>query len=118
MNVKCIDDPDDDNMEGVKLELELERLKLEHYKTWLTAISIVTPFVLGMITFIYNAWSEKERTKIAFEIKAIEVVMGADSPTSATNKAIVLYELFPNRLPKNFEEKMISLYGNSGNACN
>lgn len=118
MNEKHLAVPQDDSLEGTKFALELERLKLERFKIWLTAISIVVPVILGIITVIYNVWSENERTKATFEIKAIEVVMSADSPTSATNKAVVLHELFPNRLPKNFKDKMIELYGNTGSPGN
>lgn len=114
MNIREIDDlAGVDFLEKMKLKMDYERIRVERLKTWLTVISIVIPLLLGVITVFYGVWSENERARTNFEIKAVEVVMSAKSPTIATHKAIVLYELFPGRLPKNFKDKMISLYGNT-----
>lgn len=98
-------------LEKIKLKMDHDHIRIEHFRTWGTIFSIVIPLLVGIITIFYGVWSENERAKTNFEIKAVEIVMNASSPQSATNKAIVLSELFPDRLPKNFKEKMISLYG-------
>lgn len=98
-------------VEKIKLKLELDKIKLEKIKSVGTLLSIIIPIILGLLTILYGVVSENEKAKRNFEIKAVEIVMSASSPKAATNKAVVLYELFPNRLPKNFKEKMISLYG-------
>lgn len=113
MNSKDIDNLTDIlPIEKLKLKLELERLSIERRKTWATAISIFIPLIIGAITIFYGIKSENQRAASSFEIKAIEIVMNASSPIAATNKAIVLSELFPDRLPKDFKEKMLAMYGN------
>lgn len=114
MNLKEIDELTDiAPIEKIKLKMECDRIRIERFKTWGTVFSIVIPLLVVTITIFYGVWSENERAKTNFEIKAAEIVLNASSPQSATNKAIVLSELFPNRLPKNFKEKMLSLYGAS-----
>jgi hypothetical protein len=109
MNLRDIENlPDVSPLEKFKLKMDCERLKVERWKTWITVISIVIPLA-G--TIIYGIWSENQRAISSFEIKAVEIVMNASSPLVATNKAVVLSELFPDRLPKNFKEKMLAMYG-------
>lgn len=98
-------------LEKLKLKLEYEKLLVERRKTWVTAISIVIPLILGAVTILYGIRSENQRAVSNFEIKAVEIVMNAFSPKAATNKAIVLSELFPDRLPKTFRERMLTMYG-------
>lgn len=113
MNRKDIDELlDVSPFEKMKLMLDYERLIVERHKTWATAISIVIPLILGAMTIFYGIWSENQRAVSSFEIKAVEIVMNASSPKAATNKAIVLSELFPDRLPKAFKERMLTMYGN------
>jgi hypothetical protein len=99
-------------IEKLKLKMDYERLIAERQKTWVTAISIVIPLILGASTILYGIWSENQRAISGFEIKAVENVMNASAPKVATNKAIVLSELFPDRLPKAFRERMVAMYGN------
>jgi hypothetical protein len=98
-------------LEKIKLKMELEKIKLEKNRIHGTFLSIVIPLILGVSTIFYGVFLENQKASQNFEIKAVEIVMNASSPKVATNKAIVLFELFPNRLPKNFKEKMLSLYG-------
>lgn len=111
LNLKDIDDlADVPPLEKLKLKLEYQKLVVERRKTWATAISIVIPLILGAGTILYGIWSENQRAISSFEIKAVEIVMNASSPKAATNKAIVLSELFPDRLPMTFKEKMLAMY--------
>ena len=100
-------------LEKAKLKVEYERLRIEGLKMWGTALSIIIPLLVVTITIIYGVWSENERARTNFEIKAVEIIMNALSPQAARNKTIVLSELFPERLPKNFKEKMLSMYPES-----
>ena len=112
LKLKDIDDLTDVSpLEKLKLRIEYEKLCIERRKTWATVISIVIPIFLGAVTVCYGVWSENQRAASSFEIKAVEIVMNASSPMAATNKAIVLCELFPDRLPKGFKEKMVAMYG-------
>lgn len=113
MNLKEIEElPDITPLEKIKLKMDYDRIRIEKYKTWGTVLSIVIPLLMGAMTILYGVWLENERANTNFEIKAVEIIMNASTPLAATNKAIVLSELFPDHLPKNFKEKMIGLYGN------
>ena len=100
-------------LERAKLEMEYKRIEVEKFKAWGTVISISIPLIVAAITVGYGVWSHNNRAQIDFEIKAAEIVMSAKSPQSAANKAEVLSELFPDRLPMNFEEALRELYSDS-----
>jgi hypothetical protein len=114
MNRRDIDNLSDTEFspyEKLKLKVDYEQLIVDSWKTWITAISIFIPLLLGVSTIYYGIKSENKRAILAFELKAVEIVMNASSPKAATNKAVVLSELFPDRLPKGFKEKMLAMYG-------
>jgi hypothetical protein len=98
-------------LEKIKLKIDYERIRIDRLKTWLTALSIFVPLLAVAITVGVGVWSENQRGKTSFETKAIEIVLNASSPEAATNKAIVFSELFPGRLPSDFKEKMVRMYG-------
>lgn len=112
MNISEIDELSDmTGAEKIKLKMEYEHLRLERLKIFGTTFSIVIPLLVAGVTIIYGLRSEIEKSKSNFQIKAIEIVMSESSSHSATNKAIVLSELFPNLLPNDFGEKMEAMYG-------
>jgi hypothetical protein len=112
MDIREIDNlVDVDSLEKAKLKMDFERIRIDRLKIKLTAISILIPLLLGVGTVFYGILVEDKRAKTNFEIKAVEIVLGAENPTIATHKAIVLYELFPDHLPNNFKEEMVRLYG-------
>jgi hypothetical protein len=112
MNRQDIDQLSDTSpLKKLTLIMDYERTVTERRKTWITAFSIVIPLILGAVTIWYGIWTENQRATSEFQIKAVEIVMNASSPAAATNKAIVLTELFPERLPKSFREKMVAMYG-------
>jgi hypothetical protein len=102
-----------DSVEKLKLKLDYERIGIERLKAWLTAVSIFIPLAAAALSIGYGIQMENKREKTNFEIKAVEIVMNASSPMAATNKAVVLSQLFPDRLPKDFKEKMLAMYGKS-----
>jgi hypothetical protein len=91
---------------------ELEKLKLhvELRKASLTLISLMVPLVAAVLTFMGSVFLEHRRASADFELKAAEIVMNASTPAAAVNKAIVLRELFPEKIPKDFPETMQRLY--------
>lgn len=104
-----------DSLEKIKLKLEFERIRVERFKVVGTFLSILIPLIVAALTVFYGVLMQNEQSKTNFQIKAAEIVMNAISPQAATNKAIVLSELFPDRLPREFRAKMLSLYGPSDN---
>lgn len=97
--------------ERIRLLLEREKVAAERVKSWTTAVSIFIPLFIAALTIAYNARSLAERARIDFELKAAEIVMSAESPTAAANKAAVLVELFPERLSPRFREVFEKMYG-------
>jgi len=114
MLLKELDEIQDlESLEKIKLKLEFERIKVERFKARGTFLSIIIPLIIAALTIFYGVLMQNQQSKTNFQIKAAEIVMNATSPQAATNKAIVLSELFPDRLPKDFRAKMLSLYGPS-----
>jgi hypothetical protein len=111
MNSWDIDNLEISPLEKLKLNIDHERLINERRKTCITFFSIVISLILGIGTICYGIYSENRRDISAFELKAVEIVMNASSPKAAANKAVVLSELFPGRLPKGFKDKMLDMYG-------
>ena len=94
-------------------DVERVRLKLEWFKAWGTLLAISVPLSIGVGTIIFNVMLAHTRERVDFELKATEIVMNASSPAAATNKAAVLVELFPDKLPKQFSKTFERLYGNN-----
>ncbi len=93
-------------------EVEKIKLRIEYFKSWVTTFSIIVSLLAVLSTVIINMILQGERARTDFEIKAVEeIVMTASSPTAAANKAAVLQELFPDRLPSHFLETFERLYG-------
>lgn len=100
-----------DDAERIKLLLEREKIATERVKAWSTALSIFVPLLIAALTVVYNVRLQERRARIDFELKAAEIVMSANSPTAAANKAAVLVELFPARLSPRFGEVFDKMYG-------
>jgi hypothetical protein len=101
--------------ERIRLSLEREKVAVERVKSWTTSVSIFIPLLISALMIAYNLRTLEERAKIDFELKAAEIVMSAESPTAAANKATVLVELFPERLSPRFQEVFQKMYGNLRN---
>jgi hypothetical protein len=91
------------DLEMAKIELEREKLKLERSKSWMTSLSIFIPLMIAALTIAYNSWSQVQQSKTDFMLQAAELVIGAETPTGAKNKAGALAVLFPDQLPANFK---------------
>jgi len=92
-------------------DVEKIRLRLEWFKAWGTFLAILVPLSIGAGTIAVSLKLATARERADFELKAAEIVMTADSPEAAANKAAVLVELFPDRLSRRFAETFTKLYG-------
>jgi hypothetical protein len=111
MNINEIDKLTDiSTFEKIKLKMDCERIRISERRMQLTLATIFIPLILAAITLGFSVYLENEKAKNNFEIKAVEIVMNASSPKAAQHKAMVLFALFPDRLPENFKDKMLDLY--------
>src|SRR5262245_56919808 len=94
-------------------ELKIKEKELEDLETGKTRKldPLIVGIVAALISFLAamgTAWfglkPQAEQARSQFEIKAAEIVLQTRSPGEASDKAIVLKELFPNRLPENFAQ--------------
>ncbi|MHB9074223.1 MAG: hypothetical protein ACYC6G_11940 [Desulfobaccales bacterium] len=100
-------------LERAKLRIECERIKIDRSKTKWTAISILIPIFATIATICFGIYNFANQARNDFEIKAVEIVMNSPSPQVALNKAHVLVEMFPDRLPTNFVQSLEQLYGSN-----
>ena len=98
-------------------EFEKVKLRIEYFKAWGTIISILVPLLAVVVTVAVNMILQERRSRMDFEIKAVEIVMTATSPAAAANKALVLQELFPDRLSSQFHETFERLYRSPNEAA-
>jgi hypothetical protein len=120
--------------EGKKLELERQRMEFERYKfdqqkkidivkSAITSVSIIVPILIAALT-IQNSihlqdLHDKQESNLAnltarndFMLKSAELVMDADSPIGTQNRARALSALFPQYLGSNFANSFdASRYG-------
>lgn len=89
-------------IEKLRLKMELEKMRLEQSKVRRTVLAVVATLLSAVGTFYFNLTLQDRRARADFQIKAAEIVMTADSPSSAANKAMVLADLFPDWLPESF----------------
>ena len=89
-------------LEREKLQLEREKLKVENLKAIRTSWSIFIPLLLAAFTIAFNIWNQIQQSKSDFILQAAELVINAESPTAAQNKARALAALFPEQLPEDF----------------
>ena len=93
--------------------LELEKVKVERMKAWINGASLMVPLMVAAGTLSLGVWNQNQQAKLQreaqavteraeFELKATEVVLSANGPISAKNRAKALESLFPSRLPKGF----------------
>ena len=95
----------------IRLLLENEKTSATKVSAWSTAVSIFIPLLIAALTIAYNVYLQSQRTKIDFELKAAEIIMSAESPTAARNKATILVELFPEHLSPRFRDTFENMYG-------
>lgn len=93
-------------IERITNEDEKIKLKIEFIK----AVGTVGPILIAMIAIIANIFLQNFRAKIDFQLKAAEIIMNNPSANDGINKAIVMRELFPDRISSNFEETLKRLY--------
>ncbi len=111
-NTPPIADQPKPEIEQQRLALEREKLKVEWFRAWWTGFSILIPLLIAVGTFFYNSQNQREQARIDFKLKAAEIVLNAQGPTEAKNKAAAMAALFPDYLPSDFAEDFTPLdYG-------
>lgn len=82
-----------------EVELEEKKLTVERQKMWLTAGSIV---VSVFVPLFIGAMTLRSQARVAFELKAAELVLSSASPWVAQGRVNVLKSLFRERLGDHF----------------
>lgn len=89
-------------IEREKLVVEREKLLVERYKARWSAIGVAVPLFAVAATVALGIWSQYQKSRDDFALKAAEILLQGDSPDSTKNKAITLQSLFPQQLPSDF----------------
>lgn len=93
--------------------VELEKLRIERQKAWISGMAFMVPLMVAAITFALGIRNQAEQSKLQrgsqeksataqFELKAVEIVLSEKNPSSLKNKAGALKAIFPHRLPQDF----------------
>jgi hypothetical protein len=93
-------------IEYKKLELEERKLDLEKWKARWTIFSIAVPLLAVLGTIIYGLFSTAQQARITFQLEAAKEVMQSTSYGDAVSKAILFKEVFPDRLPPKFMDRL------------
>lgn len=105
-------------LEERKVGIELDKIKIEKMRAWTGSASTFGSLLVVAATVALGIWSQYEQAKLQhdiqdrqakaqFELKAAEIVMGADNPSTTLNKARALQSLFPQYLSTNFAESFV-----------
>jgi hypothetical protein len=114
------------SLEERKLLLDQQRLDFEQsksaldraeekHKDLLSAISIGIPILLAVGAYVYQSVTKRGDEKLAFQLKAAELIMASRDTGQVRGKALLLAALFPNRLDAVHkaltEEKALPYFG-------
>lgn len=105
-------------LEERRVEIELDKIRIEKTRVWTGSASTFGSLLIVAATVALGIWSQYEQAKLQhsiqdrqakaqFELKAAEIVMGADNPSTTLNKARALQSLFPQYLSTNFAESFV-----------
>ncbi|MGE5492268.1 MAG: hypothetical protein ACM31P_13375 [Actinomycetota bacterium] len=90
------------SIERDKLQLEREKLEVERLKAKWTAIGVTVPIVVVAATVMLGIWSQYQKGRDDFALKAAEILMAGENPITTQNKAKALAVLFSSQLPPDF----------------
>ncbi len=82
------------SIEREKLVVEREKLEVEKYKARWTAIGVAVPILVIAATVALGIWSQYQKGRDDFSLKAAEILLQGDSPDVTKNN--------PNQLSKDF----------------
>src|SRR5688572_13518337 len=105
-------------IEEKKIEIELDRIRIEKVKAWSGSASTFASLIVVAGTIALGIWSQYQQAKLEhdiqqrqakaqFELKAAEIVMSVDNPSTTLNKARALQSLFPQYLSENFADSFV-----------
>jgi hypothetical protein len=86
----------------VEKYIEREKIEIEKYKARWTAIGVSVPILVVAATIALGVWSQYQKSRDEFTLKAAEILLAGDNPEATHNKAIALVSLFPEQLPRDF----------------
>src|SRR5216684_922252 len=89
-------------IEQHKLDIERKKLHVEQYKARWSAFAVAIPLLVVAVTLGVGVWNQNQQNRLAFALKAAEIIMATDKPNVTHEKAIALLMLFPGQLPPNF----------------
>ncbi|RPJ73613.1 MAG: hypothetical protein EHM20_11955 [Alphaproteobacteria bacterium] len=100
---------EDSEIEKEKLKLDREKFvfeqekfretqETEKFKAWLLFI----PLFVAILTIAYSSYSYNQEAKDNFKLKAADIVMDSEGPTSTYHKSLAMKELFKDSLPDDF----------------
>ncbi len=92
-------------IEQGKLDIEREKLTIEKQKAMWSAVSVAIPILVVAATVSLGIWSQYQRSRDDFELKAVEILLSAQTPNGSKNKAKALSAFFPTKLPSNFADR-------------
>jgi hypothetical protein len=95
-------EPTHTELEIAKIKLEIQKLAVERSKARWTGGSILASLVVAFVTMLAAYLNQREQSQSAFELKATELVLGAQSSDQARDTAKALQGMFPDRLPMTF----------------
>ena len=85
------------NIEREKLDFEKKKQKLEWWKMG-TGVPLIAAFITELLAFL----GQFQKARDDFTLEAAEIVMSAQSPYGAANKAHALKALFPKKPSDSF----------------
>ena len=89
-------------LEREKLELERAKVEVERQKAKWMAVGVAVPILAVAATVMLGVWSQYQKARDDFALKAAEILLAGDNPITTQNKAKALSTLFPSQLPRDF----------------
>lgn len=98
-------------VERQHIRLAEDRNRIERIKYLIGIVSIVVSITIAIVAYIHHLNIQEQRAKADFEIKAMEIILNSNTPEDMYNKAKLMAELFPMRVPENLHKKIEKSYG-------
>jgi hypothetical protein len=103
------------DIEQSTLDVERSQLGIEQSKILWSALSTIVPLLGVLLTVAYSAWSfkrqasqqaaaQRESARLAFDMKAAEIIFAGTSPEAVQNRGNALKAIFGSRLTGAFLE--------------
>ncbi len=95
-------------LEKQKIQIEQQKLDIDRTAKYYTIGSIFLPLLTALIVLLIQKRNsenlQKSQANADFQIKAAEIILASKSSRAAKERASILMELFPKRIPIEFVE--------------